>query len=276
MKKEVKLIKKVKRLLKRLGCSTYRHHFGPKTYKFYVHIAALLVRCYCRLSYRRTAYFMDLIGLECPSKSALQYTASRISSNFWNKMLELTSGIRHKIVALDATGFSRTNPSYHYLNRIKGTMPKVYVKLNAGLSVVNRKFCAAKIKILPSHEVKEAINLLKKTKVEIVVADKGYDANYIHEFCVSRNIEAHIPMVNHGKAKHNMMSERRLAAKNFDENIYHQRELIESCFGSIKKKFGSSVNSKKAQTIKSDIYGMLTCHNIFLFLMSLRTSPVKI
>ena len=265
MKKEVKLVNKVKRLLKQLKCPMYGHRFGPKKYKFYEHIVALLIRYYCRLSYRRVVYFLDLLGIKCPSKSALQYTANKIKSEFWNRLLELTSGAKHEIIALDATGFSRTNPSYHYLRRIDGKIPKIYVKLNTGLSILNRKFCAAKIRIIPAHDIKDALALLRKVNTRKVVADKGYDANYLHEYCFSNNIEAHIPLREYGKSKHKNWSKRRLAAKHFDKTVYHQRELIESCFGSVKRKYGSSVNSKKASTIKSDIYGRLVCHNIFYY-----------
>jgi len=62
--------------------------------------------------------------------------------------------------------------------------------------------------------------------------------------------------------------------KNFRIRTYHRRELIESGFGSIKRKFGSSVSSKKARTIRSEIYGRLVCHNIFsLSFMRFRSEP---
>src|SRR4030042_941069 len=64
---------------------------------------------------------------------------------------------------------------------------------------------------------------------------------------------------------HHMMNRRRLSIKNFNEDVYHRRELIESGFGSVKRRFGSSVSSKKIKTIRSDIYGRLLCHNIFCF-----------
>ena len=87
MKKETKIIKKVKLFLRKLNTPKYLHHFGPKTYEFYEHVTALLVRNYCSLSCRRTSYFLDLLGIRCPSKSALQYTAKRLGSVFWNKLL---------------------------------------------------------------------------------------------------------------------------------------------------------------------------------------------
>ena len=100
-------------------------------------------------------------------------------------------------------------------------------------------------------------------------------ANWIHEYCFSAHVEAHIPMREYGKSRNKRRSKRRLAAKRFDKEIYHKRELIESGFSSIKRKFGSSVSSKKASTIKSDIYSRLVYHNIFqMLLLKLRTEPV--
>ncbi len=75
MEKETKLVKKVKRLLRRLGWPRWLHHFGPKKYEFWQHLVALLLRFFCRLSYRRVKQLLDLLGMICPSKSSLQRTA---------------------------------------------------------------------------------------------------------------------------------------------------------------------------------------------------------
>lgn len=274
-KKEVKLINKVKRLLRQIRHPRYLHHFGPKTYEFYEHITALLIRAYCRLSYRRVFYFTDLIGIRCPSKSALQYTANKLKGSFWDKLIGITGG-KPSIAAIDSTGLSRTNPSYYYLGRIDGKMPKVHVKLSAMFDVLRKKFCATKMRVIPAHDCRDAKILLRKVKPDILVADKGYDANWIHEYCFSEHIEAYIPMREYGKSRNKRMSKRRLAAKRFDMGIYHKRELIESGFSSIKRKYGYSLSSKKASTIRSDIYSRLVCHNIFqMLLLRLRTEPPK-
>jgi hypothetical protein len=182
-------------------------------------------------------------------------------------MLELTSGSRQEIIAIDGTGFSRTNPSYHYLKRINGVMPKIPVKLSAALNPQNRKFCAGRVRVLPAHDIKDAKYLLSRVHANKLVADKGYDANWLHNYCYDRNVEVHIPIRSYGKSIHNMWSKRRLAVKNFDEDTYHQRELIESGFGILKRRFGSSVNSKRIETISSEIYGKMLCHNLFIVLL---------
>lgn len=263
MKKGNKLVHKVKCLLRRLGCPRWLHRYGPKRYEFLHHLCALLVRWYCRLSYRRVKYLFDLLGLVCPSKSALQSTAAKITGNFWSRILNLTCPAPH-LIAIDATGLSRTNPSYHYLKRIDGKMPKIPIKLSAAFDTRKKKFCAAKIRVLPAHEIRDAKHLLRSSKPRILVADKAYDANWLHNFCHEQNIKPHIPIRNWGKPRFRNMSQRMKATKTFNTKTYHKRELIESAFSAIKRKYGSSVSSKKAKTIRTEIYGKLVCHNIFL------------
>lgn len=272
MRKQNKLINKVKRLLKQLRVPRYLHRFGPKTYEFIEHFYAILIRAYCRLSYRRTKYFLDLLGIKCPSKSALQYTAKKLNANFWQKLLQATCSQSH-LVAIDATGFSRENPSYYYLKRIDGKMPKVPVKLSAAFDTGKKKFCAAKVRVLPSHDIKDAKALLLQSKPRVLVADKAYDARWVHEFCHENRIKPYIPVRNWGKPRFKRWSLRMKSAKWFRKRIYHRREMVESGFGSIKRKFGASVGSKTARTIRAEVFCRLICHNIFLLVMTFRTEP---
>ena len=172
MKKETKLIKKVKHFVKRLGMPRWLHHFGPKKYEFLDHLTALLIKAGGCLSYRRVVQLLDLLGIKCPSKSALQSTAKKLDSGFWEKILNATCG-KSYLIAMDATGFSRTMPSYHYLKRIDGKMPKVPIKLSLAFDTRKKKFAAAKIRVLPAHDLRDAEHLLKKSNPKICVADKG-------------------------------------------------------------------------------------------------------
>ena len=270
MEKENKLVKKVKRLIRRLGYPRWLHHFGPKKYEFYEHLVALLIRFNCRLSFRRVNQFMDMIGLRCPSKSALHCTSKKLGSNFWSRILDTTCGTSY-LISIDSTGLARTNPSYHYLKRIDGKMPKVPIKVSIAFDTRKKKFKAARIRITPAHDIKDARFLVKKSNPKVLVADKGYDANSLHEYCRENGIKAHIPMRNKGKSRGYSWTARRLAAKKFRTRTYYRREIAESGNGSLKRKFGASVSSKKARTIRTEIYGRLTCHNIFYWLLRFRT-----
>lgn len=258
MKKEDKLINKVKRLLRRLGMPRWLHHFGPKTYEFYEHFCALQIQRFCRLSYRRIAKLFDLLGIRCPSKSALQYTAKKLDSAFWQKALKATSGVSY-LVAIDSTGLSMTNPSYHYLRRIDGKWPKIPVKLSCAFDTRKKKFCAAKIRVLPAHDIRDARYLLKHSQPKIAVADKAYSAEALYRFAEDQNILLMAPKkknVKRGYARNKMH-------KKFRLRTYHRRELIESGNSSIKRKFGASVSSKTARTIRTEVYSRLVCHNLF-------------
>src|SRR3989344_1570799 len=263
MKKEEKLVNKVKRLIRSLGCPRFLHRFGPKTYELYEHLVALLIRFYCRLSYRRVKKLLDLLSIRCASKSALQYNAKKIPSWLWNKALQLTSGAKHHIVALDGTGFTRVNPSYYYLRRIDGKMPRKHVKLTAAFDTRRKTWCAANIRVLPKHDMRDAKHLIKRSNPRVVVMDKAGDAEGLHKYCYENGIEEHIPLKDYGKAVHNNWSYRRKAARLFRIRTYHRRELIEAGFSSTKRKYGSSVSSKTARTIRAGVYGRLLCHNLF-------------
>ena len=264
MKKETKLVKKVKCLLKRLGHPRWLHHYGPKTYEFLEHLVALLVRFFCRLSYRRTRLFLDLLGMRCPTKSSLQRTAKKLSSDFWQRILKATSGCAY-LVALDSTGLSRTNPSYYYLRRIDGKMPKIPVKLSVAFDTKKKKFCAAKVRILPAHDIRDAQELLFKSKPKVLVADKAYDALWLHKLCKEQNVKPYIPIRNWGKPRFKNLGLRMKAWKNFNMRIYHRREMVESGFSSLKRRFGASVSSKSVRTIRTEVYGRLACHNLFFW-----------
>ena len=268
LEKEKKLVKKIKRLLRRIGCPRWLHHYGPKTYEFLDHLSALLIRAFCRLSYRRVNQLLDFLGMKCPSKSALHYTAKKLSAGFWQKLLKATSGITY-LAAIDSTGFSRTNPSYHYLRRIDGRNPKIPVKMSAAFDTRKKKFCSAKIRVLPAHDIRDVKSLLKRAKPKILAADKAYDAAWLHHFCRENSIKAFIPIRKWSKPKHRNFGLRMKAAKNFKIKTYHRREVIESGFSSIKRKYGSSVNSRSVRGIRTEIYGRLACHNIFFWFFRL-------
>ena len=263
MDKQNKLVKKVKRLLKRLHCPRWLHHFGPKTYEFWQHLVVLLIRHYCKLSYRRIVQLLDLLGIKCASKSALQYTAQHIPKWLWDRALQETAGMKHHVIAIDSTGFSRTHPSYYYLRRIDGKMPQVPVKLSATLDTRTKKWCTANIRVLPAHDIKDVQATLKNLHMNIFVADKAYDANWLHMLCNERNIEAHIPLRRYGTSRNKRWTARRKSTLHFRKRTYNRRVLIEAGFSSMKRKFGASVSSKRIKTIRAELYGRLLAHNLF-------------
>ena len=98
------------------------------------------------------------------------------------------------------------------------------------------------------------------SKPQKLVADKGYDATWLHELCHKKGIKTYIPTRNYGKLKG--FNARTNAAKYFNNKIYHRREMVESTFKAIKTKFGASVSSVKISAQRAEMYCRAIAHNI--------------
>ena len=194
-KKETKIVKKLNGLLKKLNCREYLHHFGPKKFKFVHHATALLLKETLKCSFRRISKFLDLVNVRTPTYSALCKSRKRISVAVWQSLLTLSAGFTSGKVAIDGTGFSRTNPSYHYVERICRREPvKNYGKLSALFDVVTKKFLRLRTWVNPRHDIKDAKSLVAEEKnITKLYGDKGYNAESLHRYCYWNNIQAVIP-----------------------------------------------------------------------------------
>ena len=272
-KKEVKLINKVKRLLKRFSCPRWLHYFGPKTYEFYQHITALLLKEVFKLSFRRVSNLLNMLGLVVPSYSALCKMRKRISLSIWEGILSITTSFSSYIVAIDSTGLSRTNPSWHYINRINSKNPvKSYVKLSCFFDTRRKKFLALRIRARPRHDSKDVHYLLKQRRnMKKLVGDTSYDAEWIHELCDKLNITTVIkPRKNVRRGYY-----RRKQKEHYSEKTYHRRSMIESGFGSLKRKYGSYLLARAITSQRAEIYCRAIAHNIGLRYYRFSTAPLN-
>lgn len=261
--KECKLIKRFSKVFKQLNQREYLHHFGPKKYKFVHHAVALLLKESLKCSFRRISKILEMLDIKVPTYSALCKSRKRIPFELWNSLLKLTAGKTSGLIAVDGTGFSRTNPSYHYIKRIDRRKPiKSYSKLSALFDLVRKKFLGLKIRIRPRHDMKDVKPLIRATSgIQKLYGDSAYDAESLHEKCYWNGIQTMI------KPKKNTRRGgfRKIQMRNYSEEDYHKRSLIESGFGSLKRKYGGSVMAKRAKDVKVEIYCKAICHNIGLY-----------
>jgi len=262
MKKEERLVNKIKRLLRRLGCPRWLHHFGPKTYELYQHIFAFVVMSVCKLSLRRVNKFLAMVGYKVPTFSALCRSRKRISPTLFERALALTAGKNHEEAAIDSTGFSRTNPSYHYIKRIDRKKPiKSYVKQSTLFDVKQRTILAIRMRSKPRHDIMDAEYLLKRADIQkTLFGDRAYDSERLYEFCWDRKIQTQIkPKKNARRGFY-----RRKQMKNFSEKEYHQRSLIESGQSSLKRKYGGFTLALDWKAIKNEAYIKAIAYNLRL------------
>jgi len=262
MDKEVKLVKKIKHLLKRAGIPRYLHRYGPKKYAFVTHALALFIRQAGKLSYRRASKLLRELGFMVPTYSALCKMNKRAAS-ILVRLFEQTSSFSSVVVAsLDATTIARSNPSWHYIKRIDRKKPVARpLKLSMAVDTRRKKIIALRLRAKPRHDTKDVQYLLQRMpQPKILVADKGYDAEYVHEYCFKQGITTMIPSKKTTKKGFYRKKQR----KRWRLRTYHRREISEALFSATKQRYGSSVSSRSIRTQRSDIYCRAILQNLSL------------
>lgn len=141
---------------------------------------------------------------------------------------------------------------------------KIYLKLSIAVDTRTKKIVSLGLRSKSAHDVKDAKYLLKKlpSKPKKIVADKAYDAEWLHQLCKDKGVQAVIPKRNYGKPGVGITRLRYSSQKKFRNKTYHRREMAESVFGAIKRKFGASIGSISAHTMRAEVYCRAIAHNI--------------
>lgn len=260
MRKQTKLQYKLNEHLRRSGAPTWYHHFGPKKFLLADLVLGLAVMCNYRLSYRRASSFLDeYYGLSM-HWTTLQKAARRLPLKLWQAVLASTAPEESYQAAVDATGFSPNNPSYHYLHRIDGKIPKSSVKTSILVDVDTRKVMSVRVRMKPRHDSRDVAGLIRHAKAKPwqIVMDKGYDNDKLHAFLDEKNIWSIAP------TKKNCQTGRfRLGLRDaFPEGEYRYRNIVESVYRSVKTLFGGSVRSQQARTVRAELFMKFIMHNL--------------
>ena len=266
MEERGKLIKKVKLLLKRAKIPEWLHHFGPKKFKFFDHLFALLVKKAYQLSFRRTVKLLRGFGFKVPGYSALCKMRRRFPKPLWDALFHETIPQREvRVAAIDSTTLSRTSPSWHYIHRIGRKKPiKCPLKLSMIVETAGKKrILAMRLRVKhTSHDIKDVKYLLKRTKPNLakLTGDTAYDAEWLHEYCFLKGITTIIkPRKNVKRGFY-----RKKMQKKYTERLYHRRSMVESVYSSLKRKFGQGTLARKVQTQRAEMYCAAILHNLSL------------
>jgi transposase len=270
MEREIKKIKKVRYLIRKANLPSYLNKYGPKKYKLEDHLFALLIKTECRLSYRRAVKLLKDLGFKIASYSVLCKRQARIPIEFWIRIIHATIITKPYLAAIDASGMSRTLPSPHYYKRIDKPYPtEVPLKISMIIDTRTKQILAIRLRAKPAHDTRDIKYLIRrlKHKPQKIIADKGYDAEWVHQYCKEKGIFAIIPIRQWTKPKHNNFSLRRLSQKRWTQKTYHRREMAESAFSAIKRKFGASVSSHTIHRMRAEMYLRAIAHNIYLYII---------
>ena len=260
--KQTKLIKKLSDSLNQLKCSRYLHHYGPKKFKFLDHAFALLIKEVCQMSFRRLSSFLNDLGINCPTYSALCKSRKRIPLSLWQRLLKLTAGLSSGEIAIDGTGYHKMNPSFHYIKRIDRKVPtRGYVKLSALVDVRTKKFRTIRVRSKQRYDMQDVKYLLKRDEgMRVLYGDTGYCAEWLHELCYWNGVKTVIKPRKNFKRGHF----RKKQLKNFYNYNYNLRSNVECSFSCIKRKYGTGVKSRKIAGLRAELYLRAIAHNMKL------------
>jgi transposase len=260
----------------------------------------VLLKEYLNEDYRDIVELVELmndvklkIGIkQVPHYTTLHKFITRLSSVYFKSLLQQTlklfysHGEQIQITAIDSSGFTSDHCIYYYSWRTK-KMRRSFLKTS--ISMDTEKFIVTGFKISgkPVHDVKHAMTLLnqchKTRRSKYYVMDKGYDAEDIHYLSREElGSTAMIPL-RQRKRKTIKGKYRRKMIKEFDRELYHNRNLIETMFSVLKRKYGEEIKAAKYWNQVKEVKIKILIHNIdrhvkaILYIsMSISTEPISL
>jgi len=281
-----RMISVMRQILKKMRVPHFLHNKSKHTFSVHQLILMLVLRQYESKSYESMVEWLSVSSeivvmlqlKSIPHFTTLQKAAARLSDILLHvaigRFIQIITP--NKIFAgIDATGFEdrHRTPYYSYRCNLRYS----YTKCSAGSDVKSQLICAVVIQHHPvSHDVKHFPELWKKMKsitpMKIMVLDKGYDSESIHQLIRDNKTTSIIPTRNFT----NLISRtrgryRKLMRRSFDgvemQTQYHQRNKCETVFSVIKRKFGSETKSYyPSMKTKELLYRILAynCHRMCL------------
>ena len=258
---------KVNRHLRRAGVPKWWHHFGPKKFFLADLVLGLAVKVRYQLSDRGASSFLDEYYDLKVHWTTLQKAAARLPLRLWQRVLQATAPTESMAAAIDASGFSPTNPSYHYLHRIDQQMPRCPVKTSILVDNDTRLILSGRVRMKPRHDTRDVTGLVRQSKAKpwSIVMDKGYDSEKLHQQLDEMGIWSIAPprkRCRHGR-------HRLVLRDSFPQGEYRYRNLVEAVFKSLKTRFGGYVRSRQARTVRAELFLKFIMHNMMSLLRRL-------
>jgi hypothetical protein len=244
----------------------YSHPKSPHKFTQAQLLTLLVLRAYLKTTYRGVIEVLEVsealrerLGLtRLPHYSTLKKFADRSS------VLEIIDRMLADVVqefvgddveiSMDSTGMETTSASSHYQSR-SGHKRKKYVKLSVCVLAGAMIPAGLVVSWGPYNDKREAKPLLAKTKAAVqprrLFADKGYDAEWVHEFCREDwNVESWIPpAVHRSDGEVNGRYRSQMTPETLKEKGYGRRWIAESFMSGLKRTTGSALNARNERSL---------------------------
>jgi len=231
-------------------------------------VACLVVRAYLKATYRglteilaASAQLRRALGLQSvPHWTTLQKCAAREGTlevvGAIVRQVLLDAGVREHAqeLAADSTGMQIGSASAHYQSRT-GKKSSRYVKLSVAVICGLLLPAALVADMGPSPDAKQMPELLSQaihtTRPRALYADKGYDAEWVHQFCREDwGVKSWIPPVPK-TPDGSIKTPHRSRMINLPA-CYGRRWHVESFFSGLKRSTLSTLSSRKTNTLLAE------------------------
>jgi len=181
-----------------------------------------------------------------------------------NILSKTTAKNKPSLMAVDATGFDSFNRSRHYEKRLRdfgfnnAKMP--FAKADLLVDTKNKLVYDFVLRIKPRHDTLGAASMIKRLKHKgvLILADKGYDSEPLHELVAKTGNLLYAPVrdfhVKKIKGKHRQRC-------SLGHKQYFQRNIVESINFSLKSRF-RSLRSKLHWMKKREFAWQIITYNL--------------
>ena len=270
---ETKLHDEIIKLCHSMELNLNDNHKGPKIYTNYQRVALIILFLRSRKSLRDFAKelfesrWIKWLGLrEIPSFRSIHEWLKRWDLKWVRKLLEqISTKSNPRTMAIDATGFDSWKRSRHYERRLKDfgvhNPHTPYAKVDFLVDTDSKIIHDFVLRTKPRHETKGARTIFKRMKQKqvLILADKGYDSEELHEIAIEKGNLMYAP-IRDFKVKKPSGKNRRRCWKEKPENA-GMRSIVEAVIYSMKTRV-TSLRSKLHYMKKREMAWNIITYNL--------------